>query len=269
VEIFDMSMDALRIRRPLKLRLYFLLCLLIVFGVLALVPIAWTALAARPGGSAYVWSLPIILTIAGAVVLIGGLAALGLSLAHRIGFGAPLLEGWSNGQSVWKRVKAMLVPAVLCGLVGVAVILALNAFVFLPYMQLDEGEVSGPPAWQGFLLSIHAGIVEEVVFRLFLLTFLAWLGSKVSATAEGRPTAVVFWMANLLAALLFGAAHLPTVAALGMPLDALVVIRTVTLNGLLGLMFGLLYRRYGIESAMVAHASFDVVVYGLLPLLVG
>ena len=38
---------------------------------------------------------------------------------------------------------------------------------------------------------------------------------------------------------------------------------TVTLNGLLGIAFGWLYQRYGLEAAMVSHFSADIVLHVL------
>ncbi len=260
-----MTLHTLEARGSFHGRLFLAFSLLVALGSLVTLPLLWSELAAQISEVSYL--LPIVTVATGLqIVLVGGLAMLGLRLAHRIGLGAPILEGWSRGESVARRVKSMLLPAILCGVVSVPVIFGLEAFVFAPHMQQAAGAEAMPTGWQGFLVAINAGITEEIVFRLFLLSFVAWLGCKLSKTAEGRPSTVVFWAANLFAALLFGAAHLPTAAALGMSLGVWAVAGTVTLNALLGLMFGVLYRRYGIESAIVAHASFDVVVYGILPL---
>ncbi|NJN80495.1 MAG: CPBP family intramembrane metalloprotease, partial [Anaerolineales bacterium] len=70
----------------------------------------------------------------------------------------------------------------------------------------------------------------------------------------------VLWIANILAAVAFGVGHLPT-AALIFPLTTLVVIRIILLNSLGGIIFGWLYQTRGIESAMVAHFSADIVLH--------
>jgi hypothetical protein len=43
----------------------------------------------------------------------------------------------------------------------------------------------------------------------------------------------------------------------------LVVVAALILNGVAGISFGYLYRRHGLESAMVAHFSADVVIWVL------
>ena len=77
---------------------------------------------------------------------------------------------------------------------------------------------------------------------------------------DGRPSATGFWIADLLAAVLFGLGHLPLTSMLA-PLTVLIVIRAVVLNGLLGLAFGYLYWTRGLESAMVAHFSADLLLH--------
>ena len=57
--------------------------------------------------------------------------------------------------------------------------------------------------------------------------------------------------------------HLPAIAALT-PLTPIVILRTVGLNALLGLAFGWLFWRRGLEHAMVAHIA-RILHFGLLP----
>ena len=94
------------------------------------------------------------------------------------------------------------------------------------------------------------------------MSFLVWLGRFVSKTADGRPTLAVLWIANILAAVLFGLGHLPATAAL-VPLTPLVVTRAIVLNGLIGVGFGYLYFKHGLESAMISHFSADIVLHVL------
>ena len=75
-----------------------------------------------------------------------------------------------------------------------------------------------------------------------------------------------FWGANVIAAGLFGLGHLPATAAL-IPITGVVVVRAVVLNGTAALAFGWLFRRNGIETAMVAHFVADVVLLVIAPLI--
>jgi hypothetical protein len=116
-----------------------------------------------------------------------------------------------------------------------------------------------------FSLSISAGITEETLFRLFGLALLAWLGGLLFYDPDGRPNRIVFWTANILFALAFGAAHLPAQAAIGLPLSPLVVTATLVLNGIGGLVFGWLFWTFGLESAILAHILADVLRHSVIP----
>jgi membrane protease YdiL (CAAX protease family) len=97
------------------------------------------------------------------------------------------------------------------------------------------------------------------------MSLLAWLGKFVSKTEDGRPTVLIFWVANILAAILFGLGHLPATATL-VPLTPLIVVRAIVLNGLLGIALGYLYFTRGLESAIISHFSADIVLHVLLAL---
>jgi membrane protease YdiL (CAAX protease family) len=140
----------------------------------------------------------------------------------------------------------------------------------LPYLFLLKMEGNAPnganlvmpSAWEGLLGSLGAGVREEVWLRLGCMTFIAWLGSLLTGQ---RPVGVgVAWTANLLAALIFGAIHLPQ-ANLLLGLTPGVVAVVFLGNGLPGLMFGWLYWRKGLLAAMMAHTCFDIVLKVIPP----
>ena len=64
--------------------------------------------------------------------------------------------------------------------------------------------------------------------------------------------------ANVMTALLFATGHLPATAVM-MGLTPMIVLRCFLLNGIFGLAFGWLYRRYGLRYAMLAHGGCHVV----------
>ena len=65
--------------------------------------------------------------------------------------------------------------------------------------------------------------------------------------------------ANIVAALLFAAGHLPATFALFGRIDAALLFRCFLLNGGFGLMFGYLFRKYGIQYAMLSHISLHII----------
>ncbi len=187
--------------------------------------------------------------------------------------GLPILEAKLAGEKVWPRIKAILPISISIGVIGSLIIIALDKWVFGPGLVAQLGEqaqvlnleTSQPEAWKGLLASFYGGINEEILLRLFMMSVLAWLGKFISHTADGRPTTAVFWIANVLAAVLFGLGHLPATSML-LPLTPLVITRAIVLNGLLGIAFGYLYMKHGLESAMISHFSADIVLHVLLAL---
>jgi membrane protease YdiL (CAAX protease family) len=103
--------------------------------------------------------------------------------------------------------------------------------------------------------SFYGAIVEEILSRLFLMTVLVWILSKL----PGINSAGVFSVACLLSAVAFAAGHLP-LAAQTAPLTRLMVTRVLVLNTFAGLVFGSVFWAYGLEHAMLAHFATDVVL---------
>ncbi len=197
----------------------------------------------------------------------------GMFFASRVGLDTPILDTATRGESIVERVRAILPLSIILGVAGTLVLLALEFFYFQPAMLKELGNAaaalnlrtSQPAAWKGFLASFYGGITEEILLRLFVMSFFVWLGRFISKTAEGKPTAAVIWTANILAAVLFGLGHLPALTAL-VPITPLVIAREVVLNGLLGIGFGWLYWKRGLEAAMISHFSADLVLHVLLAL---
>jgi membrane protease YdiL (CAAX protease family) len=69
---------------------------------------------------------------------------------------------------------------------------------------------------------------------------------------SGRPP----WCAIVLASIAFGLVHLTN----GGPIDIQTVSLVLIGNGIAGTVFGWLYWRYGVEAAMLAHFSEDIVL---------
>lgn len=253
-------------KRPFNWKALLFLAALIIPATYAIIPFAFTLQSIALPKEA----LPRILIFTLVDVLISVvLAGIGLFLACRIGLGLPFIEGWLRKEKVWSLFRRVLVTSIIVGIVISLIILIVNRFIFAPSL-IEEIERLGttlpetPPPWQGLLASFSAGVTEESVFRLFGLTLLAWIGSRFSSDSEGRPTLIVLWIANIIIAVSFGAAHLPLTAAVGLPLNMLVITRAIVLNGIGGVAFGWLYWTRGLESAIIAHFSADVVLHVIL-----
>jgi len=259
--------------KPFNWKVFFILWGAVIFGVVAIIPYSLELQGSVLDNLDIPLSLPALIAIQVVqnTLLFGLLIAAGLFFAGRIGLGLPILEARVQGESVTNKVRTILPVSILVGVMAGMLIIGLDLAIFQPALLRELGDSANafdlanaqPAAWKGFLASFYGGIVEEVLLRLFLMSFLAWVGKFVSHTPEGYPTAPVLWTANILAAVIFGLAHLPATATL-LPLTPLVITRAILLNGLGGVAFGWLYWKRGLESAMVAHFSTDIVLHVLL-----
>ena len=208
------------------------------------------------------WVL-VLLQSAQSVVLMGVATGLGLLIAPRIGLGAPLLEGLLAGKDVTTQALAMIAPALLLGIGTSAVVLVLEITVFWPRVPQTMRDTFPIPAlWKRLLAGVYGGIDEEILLRQFLLSPLAWLIGFAWHLPGGSPTLGALWLANILAAVIFGLGHLPATAAL-VKLTPLLVGRAILLNGIVGVAAGYLFWQYGLEAAMLAHFTADLVLHGI------
>jgi membrane protease YdiL (CAAX protease family) len=244
----------------------------VVVGVAAatsllLIPFSMTLLGQGDGPEIPSWILVVGTLIQGVVsaAIFGGL---GLWLGPKVGLGTPDLRDILHGvPGSGRRVLSALPLAAGMGAALGAVLLALAAGfgpLFPEAVRRSFDQASIPPPWEGFLASISAGVNEEILFRLGLMTLFVYLGAKLLRQG-GRPAAGVVWTAMVLATLLFGAVHLPQAAEFGGALPASLVAYVLLGNGLGGLVFGWLYWKRGLLTAVTAHFAADVVLYVIAP----
>jgi Type II CAAX prenyl endopeptidase Rce1-like len=203
------------------------------------------------------------------VAVLGGI---GLVLGNRIGLGMPFVEGWVKREPISYRFRSIVAIAWIIAVSLNLLSLFLHNVVFDPPLNamLEKlgiviSEPAQTPPLYRFLAALSAGITEETMFRLFGLSLLAWLGGCLFHDPEERPNSSVFWTANVLFALVFGAMHLPAEAAIGLPINALVITSTLVLNGIGGLIFGWLFWSFGLESAILTHILADILRHSLIP----
>ena len=257
--------------KAMSWRLFFVLWIASVIGIVLVLPYGYAMIPPPLSSRLPPLYLLIPLQVAQGAIFLGLLTLGGLFFANRTGLSAPILEAWIEGQGIRARIKGILLPSILVGAVGTLLILALELWVFQPSIRHQNPASASalslwthqPAAWKGLLASFYGAIDEEILLRLFALSLFAWLGRFVQRKPDGRPSVSVLWVANIIAALLFGLGHLPMTSAL-VPLTPLIVVRAVVLNGLLGIAFGYLYFTRGLESAMLSHFSADMLLHVFL-----
>lgn len=177
------------------------------------------------------------------------LGALGILLARKVGL-------WKDETHFEKKP---LMAAFLIAIIGGVGIILPDLLYFGNHIPAVADSYLAKPTLVFIIGSvIYGGVIEEVMLRLFLMSLFAFIFHKLFGKGREKPAPWMLVTANILAALLFAAGHLPATALL-MGLSPMVLVRCFLLNGTFGLLFGWLYRKYGLRYAMIAHAGCHIV----------
>ena len=139
-------------------------------------------------------------------------------------------------------------------------VLCTDLFYFRNHIPQVAALYQDKPSFAYWMASVlYGGVIEEILLRLFMMSLIAFLTWKIFFRREAAPPTGVIIAANIIAALLFAAGHLPSTMQMFGEITPMILLRCFLLNGAGGLVFGYLYRKYGIQYSMMAHAGAHIV----------
>lgn len=154
--------------------------------------------------------------------------------------------------------KPLLITLAIAVLGGLSLILP-DLLFFGKYNEVIMNSYATKPSVPYIIGAVfYGGVIEEIMIRLFFMTLVVFVLWKLFAKKEEKPTTAILIVANVIAALLFGIGHLPATLA-GLGSSPMILARCILMNGAFGLLFGYLYRKYGLRYAMLAHAGCHIV----------
>lgn len=243
---------------PLSLKIY--IGLIITLAILAAVNVFLLQGAFYPTQELPA-SKPVLALANAAIMLIlyGGLGFLGLKLSSKLGF----VDIWDLEVSNKQR---FLIPALVGGGIGIFFILA--DVIFSKFHTL--GPIPHPPFPASLVASVTAGIGEEVIFRLFFISFWVWLISYV--ILKKRWQNQVFWVVSIFSALAFALGHFPSVMILFgfdtiQEIPFALISEIIFLNGVVSLLAVYYFRKFGFLAAVGIHFWTDIiwhVIWGII-----
>jgi len=241
---FNIFTIHLPVKRSFQWRVFLILVASYFLGNLAALPLLRAT--NMPIEPVWLWG---VFTLFAALVL-----GISMLLANRTGLGAPFLEGRLQKEDISAWLRSGMALTVLISVVSLPFSLLLN---------FNVNSASYPVGYHLVLASVKAGIVEELAYRFFLVSLFVWLGSFFKRSHDGRPTRGVYWGAILLAGLIFGWGHVD--ARLGIPEAPFEMLTGIMiLSTFLGIFFGWLFWKLGIEWAIFAHFAYDALVSAVL-----
>ena len=187
------------------------------------------------------------------LVVYGAVGLIGYWFARRLDLPGIFREdgNWTG----WFVIPLLL--GLVCG-----VLLVIGDLLFAPINEF--GHFPHPAFPSSILASISAAIGEEIMFRGFVFGLWGLILSWLLRRFNGRTLAL--WIANLMAALAFGAGHLGTLFLLTgassiAELNPVLLFEVFLLNGIVGLVAGERYMKDGLLAAAGVHFWTDVVFH--------
>ena len=170
------------------------------------------------------------------------LAAIGLILSKIVGL-----------RKEFRFDKNAIAPTTIITIIGALCLFPGDKLIFGSFSSWVNDLYNISPGLPKIISGLLVGgVIEEVMMRLFFMSLLVLIISKLICKNEDNIPVRAFAAANIFSALLFAAGHLPGTMAMT-TLTPLLLFRCFLFNGGLGLCFGWLYRKYGIGYAMIAH----------------
>lgn len=174
------------------------------------------------------------------------------------------LFGWVAGYFIVDRLglikpfrfEAAVLKKLCPVIAALALLFASDYFVMgrlIPEVAADY-EKGISPAY--FISSLtYGGVIEEILLRWFFMGLIALILVMIFARKTDKkeiPT-WIFITANVIAAIVFSAGHLPATQMFFGRITDLILLRCFLLNGGFALFFGRWFRKYGIQYAMLGH----------------
>ncbi len=231
-----------------RLRFGALLWLAGMLGAAAVTATVLPQLSAQAPLPAPLWLISVASLLQSAVLVALAVWA-GVALAPALGLRAPAFEAAATLRPITPALTPQLLPGFVAGTVGGFLLFAIGRFSPVALAELEDR--FNPPL---FARMLYGGITEELLLRWGVMTAVAWLARRFLQGRQGSVRGGFVWLAIVMSALIFGLGHLPVASAVMGTLNANVVLFVTGANTMFGVLFGWLFWRSGLESAMIAHA---------------
>ena len=157
---------------------------------------------------------------------------------------------------LWKKFKIdkkAIIVTIISAIIGALVLFPGDKLIFGSFNTWVSEQYTVKPTFYKMIGGLLVGgIIEEVMMRLFFMSLIVFIVSKLFYKNKKELPTIVFVIANLISSLLFALGHLPSTATMT-TLTPLLIIRCLLFNGGLGIVFGFLYRKYNLGYAMISH----------------
>ena len=124
----------------------------------------------------------------------------GLFFTKKVGLGLPLIESILEKRNPLTVLKTISGKSILLG-IAVAIIIYLVDSLFTIQGAILSTHQNYAPIWQKLLAALYGGTTEEILMRLFLMTFFIWIGTKLFKQNQASKLNII--ISIFLAAVIF------------------------------------------------------------------
>lgn len=185
-----------------------------------------------------------LLSLINPTIILIVLVTIGTLLYDKVNFKLPIFEKIAFKRKIKIEWKSILIFGILGGILsGTLLTIISNAFQDYIPSELQKFQ---PNVLNRFL---YGGITEEILMRFGIMTLVVWIISQISKNKNSW----IYWLGIVISSFLFGIGHLPMVNNLVSNPTTELIFYIILGNSIGGLIFGWLYWKKGLETAMIAH----------------
>lgn len=179
---------------------------------------------------------------------------LGIFTYDKVKLSLPVLENWLSNKKL-----PTLYPLLIIGIGGglfSGLLIILSTLIFQPVLPAEFLQLETYIRPNAAVRFLYGGFTEEIIVRFGLMSASIWLVFRISKKLRS----LVYWIGIIFSALIFALMHLPLIYVFLDSPNSTVLAYIIITNTMGGIVFGWLYWRKGLETAMLAHIITHVVL---------
>jgi len=176
-----------------------------------------------------------------------------------LGLGTPLNLAVASPSTPSLVLRNWWLPLV-AGVIASIAVLLVDQVLFAGASLGRVREIGSQPLSTRLAIMILSAVEEELIYWVFIATLVAWLVWLAVSHFNREPKQLAQWVGTLVAAYLFGLAHVANLSNVAHP-----VLRAVTINGIAGIVLGSIYWWRGLELAILTHMVAIATIYIVVP----
>ena len=199
-----------------------------------------------------------LMTIGVSSLIIGILLTfIGLWISSRANLGAPIIARFFSNKPISEIINKEAVLSSIF-LAAIVALILLGLFEIQEELYPVRGKIPRPSKPFYALVSFSAGITEEIMFRLGLMSLI--IAGIQFLNKVDYPSRKTIWIGIIISAIFFGLIHLP-LSKNFVELTPFTIGVTMFGNLITGTTFGWIFWKRGLLIAILSHITFDIVFH--------